>query len=462
MKQENKKKILIVLGCILAMAIFLTTIFLPGEQINNTLQEYQNMILEEINTIDQNIVIKDITENEDASSEVEIITEEEKVTLQDEQNLEEETVTEDESFELQGEIAYNGSNENWGIVPGEFRGLTYYSQIDSRWKNNLYTSTNNSSQTIGSSGCGPTSAAIVVSSIKGTVTPDIMANMFVKYGYRSANNGTYWSAYRAVADEFNIGYQETSDIQKAIELLRNRNYIICSVGNGLFTTGGHYIVIVGVEGNALKIYDPYLYNGKFGTSTRRGKVVVSGNTIFCSIENFIKYSNYKNFFCFQDIEHVEESKFKAGDKVLVEDFVGIAYKTDMNYLVDNYINQYWINKSVVFNDNVVYGIGVVAYDGGKVDLVQIFDTQFWCNEDYMSKDIPSYNKYVAKFETTVGQNRKLRQSSLIYQYSNLSGLKFNYKANTTITILENVSTSVDKIKVNSTGRIGYIENKYYK
>lgn len=63
-----------------------------------------------------------------------------------------------------------------------------------------------------------------------------MAEIFIKNGYRSSNNGTYWSAYRAVADEFNIGYTETSDIQKAIDLLRNRNYVIVSCGNGLFTT----------------------------------------------------------------------------------------------------------------------------------------------------------------------------------------------------------------------------------
>ena len=74
--------------------------------------------------------------------------------------------------------------------------------------------------------------------------------------------GTYWSAYRAVADEFNIGYTETSDIQKALQLLQNYNYVICSVGNGLFTTGGHYIVIYGIDGDTLKIYDPYLYSRK--------------------------------------------------------------------------------------------------------------------------------------------------------------------------------------------------------
>lgn len=61
---------------------------------------------------------------------------------------------------------------------------------------------------------------------------------------------------------------------------------------------GHFIVIVGIEGDTLKIYDPYLYSGKFETSTRRGKVTVSGNTVYCSIDNFRNYANYQKFFAF--------------------------------------------------------------------------------------------------------------------------------------------------------------------
>ena len=63
-------------------------------------------------------------------------------------------------------ISYDGDRaKTWNIELGAYQGLTYYSQIDSRWKNNLYTSTGNTTQTIGSSGCGPTCASIVVSSI---------------------------------------------------------------------------------------------------------------------------------------------------------------------------------------------------------------------------------------------------------------------------------------------------------
>ena len=126
-----------------------------------------------------------------------------------------------------------------------------------------------------------------------------MGDLFVRYGYRSSNNGTYFSAFRFVADTFNIGYEEAYRLDDVVNLVRNNHYVIVSCGNGLFTTGGHFITIVGIEGDQLKIYDPYLYAGKFNTSTRRGKATVNGNTVYCSIDNFRNYANYSKFFAFK-------------------------------------------------------------------------------------------------------------------------------------------------------------------
>ena len=177
-------------------------------------------------------------------------------TEEQEQAAGKEQEVEDEAFEEQGEIAYEGSSEYPNISLGNYTGLTYYNQTDSRWNNHMYSSIGDNSQTIGTSGCGPTSAAMVVTAIKGTITPPEMGDLFVQYGYRSASNGTYWSAFRWVADVFDIGYQECSSLDTAVNLARNNNYVIVSCANGLFTTGGHFIVIVGIEGDTLKIYDP--------------------------------------------------------------------------------------------------------------------------------------------------------------------------------------------------------------
>ena len=219
-------------------------------------------------------------------------------TIKEEENLEIQEV-ENESFELQGDIAYEGDAKTWSISTGNTPQLTYISQIDSRWRYYPYSLIGNSSQTIGSSGCGVASAAMIIDSIVGNVSVTELADTFVKNGYRSANSGTYWSAYRAIADEFDIEYTETSNFDTIINLLRNNHYIIASCGNGLFTSNGHYIVLYGIEGNTIKIYDPYLYAGKFDTSTRRGKAIVKGNTVYVTIDNFKNYANYKQFFCYK-------------------------------------------------------------------------------------------------------------------------------------------------------------------
>ena len=284
---ENKKRNIVLIIVTICVAFLSGFGFYNANKDNST----EEIVAGAVNEIKDYITTYNMTQEE-----IEELPSTEIVEQTEEQEQAQEQEVEDESFQLQGEIAYNGTTEYPQISLGNYTGLTYYNQTDSRWRYHQYSSVGDSSQTIGTSGCGPTSAAMVVTAVKGTITPPEMGDLFVQYGYRSANNGTYWSAFRWVADVFDIGYQECSSLDTAVNLVRNNNYVVVSVGNGLFTTGGHFIVIVGIEGDTLKIYDPYLYSGKFDTSTRRGKVTVSGNTVYCSIDNFRNYANYKGFF----------------------------------------------------------------------------------------------------------------------------------------------------------------------
>jgi hypothetical protein len=45
--------------------------------------------------------------------------------------------------------------------------LVYYSQEDPRWSNVMYSNHGDETQTIGTSGCGPTCAAMAISSLTG-------------------------------------------------------------------------------------------------------------------------------------------------------------------------------------------------------------------------------------------------------------------------------------------------------
>lgn len=391
------------------------------------------------------------------SNEIKVLnmssTEIPKLTENDEQTLEVQEV-EDESFELQGDIAYEGDAKHWNLHTDDNPQLTYISQIDSRWRYYPYTSTGNSSQTISSSGCGVASAAMIIDSIKGYVDIRTLADVFVENGYRSANNGTYWSAYRAVADEFDIDYAETSYLDRAIELLQSDYYIIASCGNGLFTTGGHYIVIYGIEGNTLKIYDPYLYSGKFETSTRRGKVTVSGNTVYCSVDNFRKYANYKQFFCYgYDANSVE----KENKTTVITTQNVISDITNTNYQVKITASSLRIRQGAStsysqignYSKNRIVTILAVSNNWGKTN-------DGWICLNYTNRDIDTLN-----LTNNAGQTKKLSRAMTLYSNSNLTGKKYNYKANTTIRILKNINSSVDYIQVLATGRKAYINNSAY-
>lgn len=372
--------------------------------------------------------------------------------IEDEQKLEEQE-TEDEGFELQGEIAYNGSSELPNVQLGQYTGLTYYSQIDSRWKNKLYTSTGNSSQTMGSSACGPTCSAMVVSSIKGTILPTEMADLYVQYGFRSANNGTYWSAFRWTADVFDIVYKEIYKLNDVCDLLEENYMVISACGNGLFTTGGHFILIYGYEdtngsgqcdsGDRLKVYDPYLYSGKFNLSTRRGKATVEGNTVYVEKETFRAYANYSGFFAFKN----DRTDTK-------EDNTNVVTATYNRYVKVN------TSLNVRSGPSTNYSIVGRKYNGDKVTVYK--ESSNWSNigmNEWVSSDYLTDSN--VQVPNTVGQYKKLKSTTTLYSNSNLTGTRYTYLKNTKIKILQNVSSTVDRIYVPATGRYAYVDNSAF-
>lgn len=433
---KNKERTIGLIISILCASSLLLNCYLEYDR---TGQVDTNKISEAINTV--------VDEINKSSTEIPILTE------TDEQSLEVQE-TESEGFEEQGIIAYEGSEKAPNVQLGEYAGLTYYSQLDNRWRYNMYSSVGDSSQTIGTSGCGPTSAAMVVSSIKGNITPDSMANLYVNYGYRSANQGTYWSAFKWTADVFDIGYSECYKLDDAVAKLKDNHYIIASCNQGLFTYGGHFIVLVGVEGNYIKVYDPYLYNGKFDVASRRGKATVSGNTVYVSIENFRAYANYQKFFCFKN----DRTDIKENTTTTV-----VTDNTTSNVNTVNYQVRITANGGLNIRTGASISYSRVGgYAKGSIVTILAESNGFgktnlgWISLAYTSRDISTLNTV-----QTVGQTKKLTRASILYSNSNLTGYKYNYKANTTITILQNISSNVDKVRVNMTGRIAYINKSNY-
>lgn len=142
---ENKKRNIVLIVIAIFVGILGTFGFYNVNKDNST----EEIVGSAVNEIKDYITTYSMSEQEiEELPSTEIVEQ-----TEEDENAQEQEV-EDEGFELQGEIAYEGDRANtWNIELGNYKGLTYYSQIDSRWANHMYSSTGNSSQTIGTSGC---------------------------------------------------------------------------------------------------------------------------------------------------------------------------------------------------------------------------------------------------------------------------------------------------------------------
>lgn len=132
-----------------------------------------------------------------------------------------------------------------------------YEQTDPRWRDIPYSGTGNPKETIGTDGCGPTCAAMVVATLREKpVTPDKAAWYFKQNGGLSPHDGTYWFIFGRYFAYWKIPCVETNDKNMAKEALKKGWMVISAMRSGRWTLCGHFILAYGLEGNNVKIHDP--------------------------------------------------------------------------------------------------------------------------------------------------------------------------------------------------------------
>lgn len=138
--------------------------------------------------------------------------------------------------------------------------VVYYNQRDERWGNLPYGSVD----TIAECGCGPTSLAIVISTLTDkTVTPPEMADWSYQKGFYIPYGGSSHALIPKGAKAFGlpVAGAGVGDGQRVADALAEGKLVVAIMGPGHFTTGGHFIVLRGVtaEGRIL-VADPYSVN----------------------------------------------------------------------------------------------------------------------------------------------------------------------------------------------------------
>ncbi len=129
-------------------------------------------------------------------------------------------------------------------------------QWDVRWGYTLYCNT-----TFALTGCCPTALAMVYQGITGKsdMTPYDMGRLADSRGYMDEFNGTSDAFLTDCAYELGLSCSRI-DVSNGslVGALRSGAVLICNVGPGDFTTGGHYIVLHGLDGSGrVLVNDPF-------------------------------------------------------------------------------------------------------------------------------------------------------------------------------------------------------------
>ena len=141
-----------------------------------------------------------------------------------------------------------------------------YLQTDGRWKAEPYRVPGENS-TIGSSGCGPTAAAMLIETLTGkTFTPADACKWSIEHGYKALKQGTYYSYFKPQFEAFGIkcdmlnwtntyGKPDHTNHAKALAMLQAGYYLIALMNKGLWTSSGHFVVVWWAD-NKIHINDP--------------------------------------------------------------------------------------------------------------------------------------------------------------------------------------------------------------
>ena len=161
------------------------------------------------------------------------------------------------------------TDSNGLITKASWNGVSYYCQKDSQWAWNIF-----GGYYFGSSGCVPTTAAMIVNTLKGTnYTPIEMGNMLYSAGiFNTAGMGSSSDTWTLVSNKFGLTYKNNLNVESAKKELLKGNMIAATVEGGKFCPWpgvSHEILLFGLDAQGYTtVYDPY-------TRTRNGRVHIS-------------------------------------------------------------------------------------------------------------------------------------------------------------------------------------------
>lgn len=141
------------------------------------------------------------------------------------------------------------------VLTGGVVDLVYFNQGEEPWASSAY-----GPDEIRGYGCGPTSMAMLISSISGEdLDPAQAAQAAYEAGYCAPGSGSYLSIVEGMASRYGLHAEACGDLsaEELCQQLASGNLFVALMGKGHFTDGGHFIVLRGatLEGKVL-VADP--------------------------------------------------------------------------------------------------------------------------------------------------------------------------------------------------------------
>lgn len=141
---------------------------------------------------------------------------------------------------------------------------------------------------VAKAGCGLCSLAMVIDRL---TMQSVSLKELIELSKEYKANLQVGTNMRVLAPEiarlYDLDYSTTEDIAEAVKCLQSGGIVIANVGGdregytGVFSHGGHYILLLCASGNDICVLDPSLKEGKYEEEGRSGKVRLDGSFAWC-------------------------------------------------------------------------------------------------------------------------------------------------------------------------------------
>lgn len=323
--------------------------------------------------------------------------------------------------------------------PGKFVQPKDFKQGAKPWGPKMYSNHNDHKQTMANSGCGPTAVSDIVYTLRdNTIDPYVIAQQSVAWGDRSYNNGTDWTLFKPhVANYYDFPKCiQTKTLATMKACLDAGGYVVCSMGPGYWTTGGHFICAWKYDAN-------YIYANDPASSTRKKQKTAQF------------HKECKQYFCYypQRSQKVEDNTdkdinvpVKRGEKI-----VDISHhQPNVDY--DKFI----ADTSLIILRAGYRGEGTTGLDG----IVKI-DTCFVKHANALKARGVRFGVYFYSIANTVTKAREEAQA--LYKFAkDYAPLFWTIDAEKPHITTDAIGAFADELRKLGCGKIGaYVANEKY-